>query len=259
MKKNIKVKVGDINKNSIGSIMRVIKINSYQDILVEFIEYNYITKTTCQCFEKGLVKCPYEPRVYSVGFLGEGKYNSTDENNKNTKCSNMWRHMLQRCYSEKYKSKHPTYKDCSVCEEWHNFQNFAKWYEENYYEVGNEEMHLDKDILAKNNKIYSPSTCVFVPQKINVLFTKANKSRGIYPIGITYDKDRNKYSVSCGVVINGMHKQKKIGRYDNIEKAFQCYKDFKENYIKQVADEYKPYIPRELYDAMYRYKVEITD
>ena len=38
----------------------------------------------------------------------------------------------------------------------------------------------------------------------------------------------------------------------------ECIK-LKEDYIKQVADEYKPYIPKELYDAMYKYEVEIND
>ena len=37
------------------------------------------------------------------------------------------------------------------------------------------------------------------------------------------------------------------------------YKQFKENYIKQVADEYKDLIPEKLYNAMYEYEVEIED
>ena len=41
--------------------------------------------------------------------------------------------------------------------------------------------------------------------------------------------------------------------------AFLCYKTEKEKYIKEVADEFKPYIPQKLYEAMYNYKVEITD
>ena len=46
---------------------------------------------------------------------------------------------------------------------------------------------------------------------------------------------------------------------DLSEEAFKSYKTFKEKYIKQVADEYKDKIPKKLYDAMYRYEVEITD
>ena len=45
------------------------------------------------------------------------------------------------------------YLDVTVCEEWHNFQNFAKWFYENYYEISGEKMRLDKDILIKGNKM----------------------------------------------------------------------------------------------------------
>ena len=41
--------------------------------------------------------------------------------------------------------------------------------------------------------------------------------------------------------------------------ARQFRKKSKENIIKQVADEYRPYIPRELYEAMYRWEVDIDD
>lgn len=54
--------------------------------------------------------------------------------------------MLERCYSDKLYKRYPTYRVCSVTEEWYNFQNFAKWYDENYYEVDDEKMELDKDI-----------------------------------------------------------------------------------------------------------------
>ena len=37
------------------------------------------------------------------------------------------------------------------------------------------------------------------------------------------------------------------------------YKKYKEKLIKKIADEYKDEIPIKLYDAMYRYEVEITD
>ena len=154
--------------------------------------------------------------------------------------------MLQRCYDNKTQEKYPTYKGCQVCEEWHNFQNFAKWFEENYYEVEGENIDIDKDILCKGNKIYSPQTCVLSPHKINSLFVNRKNDRGNYPIGVC--KGKNKIKKSCY-----------LSRYNTSEEAFQSYKQAKENYIKQVADEYKDKIPEILYKAMYKYKVNIND
>ena len=163
--------------------------------------------------------------------------------------------MLARCYDPKYTQKHPTYKQCEVCEEWHNFQNFAQWFENNYYEIDKQVMNLDKDILIKENKIYSPETCVFVPQNINKLFTKRDNNRGNFPVGVSYNKSSKKYKSYC----NTDKKQNFLGYYTTPEEAFQAYKQFKENYIKQVADEYKDLIPEKLYNAMYEYEVEIED
>ena len=116
-----------------------------------------------------------------VGYLGN---TSTSKNKKVKHSYRIWLGMIRRCYNPRgYDGKMVYYKDCSVCDEWLCYANFEKWYDDNYYEVNNEEMNLDKDILVKGNKIYSPNTCVFVPQRINSLFLKRNKSRGKYPIG----------------------------------------------------------------------------
>ena len=120
-------------------------------------------------------------------------------------------------------------------------------------------MALDKDILVKGNKTYSPNTCVFVPQNINTLFIKSNKIRGKYPIGVTFNKDKNKYQAQCNTLINGKNMKKTLRLYNTIEEAFNAYKQFKEANIKQIADYYKENIPDKLYEAMYNYKVEITD
>ena len=53
--------------------------------------------------------------------------------------------------------------------------------------------NLDKDILVKGNKVYSPSTCIFVPFEINGQFTKANTRRGSCPIGVSYAAHTNKF------------------------------------------------------------------
>ena len=62
--------------------------------------------------------------------------------------------MIRRCYADLENCS--SYKDVIVCKEWHNFQNFAKWYEDNYYQFRDEIMQVDKDILKHGNKEYSP-------------------------------------------------------------------------------------------------------
>lgn len=153
------------------------------------------------------------------------------------------------------RKKHPTYQEVVVCEEWHNFQNFAKWYYENYYEVNGERMELDKDILYKNNKVYSPETCFIVPQRINNLFVKTNAKRGSCPIGV-HEHKNGTYVVQCEF---NKERKRYLGCYQTKEEAFYVYKHEKEKYIKEVAEEYKGLIPNELYNAMYNYKVEIND
>ncbi|OMH22071.1 hypothetical protein AC231_05460 [Clostridium pasteurianum] len=172
------------------------------------------------------------------------------------KAYHTWYNMLTRCYNEKWQEKYPTYKGCIVCEEWHNYQVFSKWFYKNYYEIEGHRMDLDKDILIKGNKIYSPETSIFVPHCINALFIKKDANRGQLPIGVNVAPSGKYYSL-CSNIHN--KKPIRIGLYDNIEEAFYAYKHYKENLIKQIADEYKDEIPKRLYDALYKYEVEITD
>lgn len=249
-------RVGEENTNNFGSEMIITKYRKYSDIDVYFPEYDWTAEhVQCGQFKKGTIACPYEKRTYGYGYLGEGKYKAR-KNKKPTRIYDTWNSMLQRCYDPKYKEKHPTYIDCIVCEEWHNFQNFSEWYEENYYEIEGEVMNLDKDILVKNNKIYSPDTCVFVPQSINSLFIKRDIDRGNLPIGVHYDKQHKKYKAQCSI---GLGKQKNLGRYDTQEEAFKVYKAFKEAHIKKIADDYLEFIPSNLYQAMINYEIEIED
>ena len=247
-------RVGEINYNTKGSRMKIIECINARNIVVIF-DNGYKTKTEYSQFKKGQIKNPYDKTIYNVGYIGEGYYKLITHKN----IYKHWSSMIRRCYADNKNKFNPTYKDCSVCEEWHNFQNFGKWFDENYYTIENETMALDKDILVKGNKTYSPETCVVVPQRINSLFLKRNNSRGKYPIGTTYNKRDKKYESCCHMYKNNRYTRHAIGNFDTPTEAFTAYKTFKEQYIKQVANEYKDKIPKKLYDAMYRYEVEITD
>ena len=127
-------RIGEINYNNFGSKMVIIEYRMRGDIDVYFPEYDWTAENVQYSnFKNGLIKCPYEKRYYNIGYLGEGKY-KVKENGKNTKCYITWHSMLQRCYDTKYHNEKPTYEDCKVYDEWLCFQNFAKWYYNNYYE-----------------------------------------------------------------------------------------------------------------------------
>ena len=252
-------KKGEKNYNTFGSEMIIAEYRGALDIDVDFPEYDWTAKNnTYQNFKNGKIKCPYDRSVYGVGYIGEGKY-KIKENGKTTKCYNTWHDMLKRCYDEKFHERNPTYIDCEVCEEWHDFQEYGKWFDNNYYEIEGETMCLDKDILVKHNKIYSPETCIYAPQTINKLFTKRQNDRGESIIG-TYPF-KGKYVVQCSIINpqTGKSKKEYLGYYDTQEKGFEVYKYYKEKNIKMVADYYFGRIPKRLYDGMYSYEVEITD
>lgn len=256
-----KDRLGEISKTNEGYEIKIVEYNRNDDIWVEFQdEYKVKVHTTYNNFKKGNVKNAYHPSVYNIGYIGIGKY-KTGTSEKMLRVYSEWHSMLKRCYSEDFHKKEPTYISCEVCKEWLCFQNYAKWREDNYYECNNEGMQLDKDILVKGNKIYSPETCIFVPQRINVLFTKSNRKRGEYPIGVNYEKDGNKLVSYCSIFHDNKKKSIRLGYFSLNEpfKAFTTYKNFKENYIKKVADEYKELIPQKLYEALYKYEVEIND
>ena len=250
-------RIGERFMTNEGYEVVVIEYNNCLDILVQFQDkYKAIVHTTINNCKNGQVKNPYHPSVYGVGYIGVGKYKSRENcNKKDNSYYEDWLDLLKRGFDNKYKEKRPTYKDVTVNEECFCLQNFGVWWENNYYEIEGEQMCIDKDILCKGNKEYSFNTMIFVPQRINLLFVKCDGSRGNLPIGVSYHKETNKYMARCQT----LECQKYLGLYNTSEEAFLAYKEFKEQYIKQVADEYKDKIPQRLYDAMYAWTVEIDD
>lgn len=177
--------------------------------------------------------------------------NDLDETIDNAKFYSHWKGILNRCFNENLHKKYTTYDDCEVCSEWLLLSNFKKWFDENYIEG----YQLDKDILVKGNKLYSPQTCCFVPRNINTLLTKSNSSRGKCLIGVTFNKSKGKYEAH--VNING--KTRHFGGFTNEYDAFIKYKNEKEKEIVRIANEYKDRINENVYNSLINYKVEITD
>ena len=194
------------------------------------------------------IKC-MKPVMCGIGYHGRDNVDCC------SKAYLRWHDMMNRCYNDKFHKRQQQYKECTVCEEWWNFCNFEKWYNEHCYTIEDETMDLDKDILFKGNKEYSPATCCIVPHNINTLFLTGKTGKEDLPLGVWYDKDKRKYR--AGMSYQGL--TIKIGTFDTLEDAFARYKIYKENFIKDVAEQYKELIPDKMYRSMMNWKVEMGD
>lgn len=259
-----KQRLGKESLNYQGCLMKIVEYINSTDIIVEFQdEYRATVHTTYNNFKRGQLKNPYCPSVFNVGVVGNKYPIHKNLGNKTVKLKeyNTWLGVLERCYSSKYKNKNQTYKDAKCCEEWLYYPNFYEWLhkQSNFEKWYSEDLSaIDKDILIKGNKVYSPETCCLVPYNVNSLFTKCDKSRSDLPIGVR--KYKNRFRAMC---VNPFEcKYKHIGIHNTLEDAFYFgYKPYKENIIKQVAQiEYDAgKITKQCYEAMMKYEVEITD
>ena len=194
---------------------------------------------------------PYkiERTVCGIGFNSGGNY-ETSLNKKQLKVYKLWAAMMNRCYNPIYLKQKPNYIGCTVCEEWHDFQNFAKWFYSERFHIFKYE--LDKDILIKGNKIYSPETCCLVPHSINMLITNSGSKSGGYPQGISLHKGTGKFRVRLGVY----GKIKYIGLFNSEALALSAYKKAKESHIRDVALENKDLIEFSVFEALMNWQVE---
>ena len=188
-----------------------------------------------------------EPVMCGIGYRGLEGVDCTAESYIK------WHDMINRCYNVKFHKRQPQYKGCTVCEEWLNYCNFKVWYDQ--HKIPGMSLDLDKDILFKGNKVYSPETCCFVPHAINTLFLSRKEARGEYPIGVSYEKEKKKFRACMAF----MGEQIKLGTFDTAEDAFARYKEYKEDFIQDMAEQYKDEIPNKVYEAMMGWKIEIDD
>jgi len=142
----------------------------------------------------------------------------------------LWTGILRRCYSVKFLKKCPTYIECSVAPEWLIFSQFKLWMEsENWHG-----MEIDKDILIPGNKVYGPSTCVFIDQSLNKFLTDHKAARGSWPIGTHYSAQNKKFIAQCSNPFTGDRGY--LGSFDCVNSAHLAWKVCKHKYACIYAD-----------------------
>ncbi|MGE8458154.1 MAG: hypothetical protein ACN6OY_16485 [Pseudomonas alloputida] len=132
-----------------------------------------------------------------------------------------WTGMLERCYSEKFQIRNPTYHDCSASSDWFIFSSFKAWMSTQDHEG----KHLDKDLLVPGNKVYSPNTCAFIPPDLNRFMVDSQAIRGDLPIGVSWHKARQRFVAQCRNPFTGRHEF--LGYHASASEAHQAWREHK--------------------------------
>ncbi|MCI9023456.1 MAG: hypothetical protein HFG92_03280 [Dorea sp.] len=170
--------------------------------------------------------------------------------------------ILARCRSTKATdSIHKCYSKSSMCDVWmKDPKTFVKWYLEHYYECGDEQMDVDKDLFGDGSGMYHPDFCCILPKGINTLLANAKKhyrdnetTDNVLPLGVSYNGKTGKYTSS--IQFTGTEKAIPLSEWDTAEEAFEEYRVLKKADILIVAAKYKENIPDDIYNRLL--KVEI--
>ena len=234
-KKRFPIEEGQIWKTNQCGHITIIKYTNTHDITVRFENTGTERSARSASIRSGGVMDYNAPTIYGVGYLGYGNYKAR-ANGKITPQYGCWFNMLTRCYNDKYISKKPTYAQCFVVREWHNFQVFAKWYDENC-PLSKEDYHLDKDYTVIGNKKYSPETCVFIPASVNSFMTDNQACRGNLNIGVMIRKDSGAIRAECSDPF-GMGRDY-LGQYPSEELAHVAWRRRKSQYCDELISKYE--------------------
>ena len=245
--------VGKVCKSKSSGDFKIVKYNNAKDVEIQFLNTGFEMVARLDHIRSGLIKDPYSPSVGGVGITGT-KY-PIRVNSVQTKEYVLWCHMLQRCYSTTLKKQRPTYMGCEVSD---NFKSYEYFYEWCNRQVGfdNEGWHLDKDLLIKENKVYSESACIFIPQEINSMLLKSDKKRGKHLIGVCWHKKGKAFMAS---VNRNKGESEYLGLFNTEIEAFKAYKKAKEAFVKEQAEKWKDKIDDRAYEALINYTVDIND
>lgn len=170
--------------------------------------------------------------VYGVGVNDADYYVKPVVDGKRAACPFyvVWSGILRRCYSNEWLIKSPTYKGCSICEDWKVFSNFKSWMEKQTWEG----MEIDKDILVPGNKVYSPENCAFVDSMTNCFMLDCGAIRGKKNVGFHLCKEQSKFRARCSNPFTG--KLEFIGRFSSESEARTAWRKRKHELACQLAD-----------------------
>ena len=205
-----------------------------------------------------LKKAEYEGSMFKTNNYGDVvvlEYNNaSDVTIKFLNTGNIRKTATSELRNGEIRDKLMPYKGVEMSDNFKIYSYFKEWCNK---QVGfdQDNWQLDKDILSKDNKVYSEDTCCFVPPEINCAVTNNKSVRGEFPQGVIYNCTKTRYRAR----IQRGDKWESLGTYDTPEETFYVYKPVKEAHIKSLAEKWKDKIDPRVYDALMSWEISIDD
>ena len=145
-----------------------------------------------------------------------------------------WYSMIRRCYSPVYHAKKPTYIDCEVVDSWKKLSNFKDWMVTQDYHG----KQLDKDLLVKGNRLYSPENCIFIEKRLNGFLMDGSKGRTSKLPGVSLKTRPNGKQLYVAQAQNPFTgKNAHLGYYEKETEAHRAWLDYKHELACRYAEE----------------------
>ncbi|AGN51459.1 HNH endonuclease [Vibrio phage eugene 12A10] len=153
-----------------------------------------------------------------------------------------WLGILERCYSEGLHKRFPSYRGCTLSEEWKTFSCFRLWLEKAETSIPEgftlADLEIDKDIKCGfSEKVYSETTCTLVHPKVNSFLRGIdNKNQQGLPFGVSQPKDHNskRYTATITDIISG--KRRYIGAFYCPNEAHRAWVNAKLEHLSYLKE-----------------------
>lgn len=136
--------------------------------------------------------------------------------NKIDRLEKIWMSMLGRCARTGHLKS-------EVCPEWKQFDKFCEWAKDKYFQGA----ALDKDILGKGGRLYSPDTTAFVTNSLNFWFKDGRWLQGRLVKPVKVGGYKRFKAVVCGV---------DLGTYLTEKYARKVSREYLADLLKEKAE-----------------------
>ena len=159
------LKVGDVYSTSKCGDIVITDYISAKEVKVRFLDSGTEVITAAKEIRSGGIRDHLAPTVFGVGYLDGIRIQP--KGTEQRRIYDLWANMLKRAYG----GYDTSYTDVTVDPAWHSFKTFLNTFSDipNYdMFLAGMDMHLDKDLRVPENRMYSLSTCQFIPAKDNL-------------------------------------------------------------------------------------------